>query len=145
MGHRLGLREIETTFEKGAPGEFAWFGKPSAAIEARGEQLAHDHRPAVAVQLEHVFTGVGVRRRKEQRQPLVDQLALRIVEPRELRLPWRRQLADDGTGNARHRRAGKSDDADAAASRWRGDCGNSVALSGAAYFISAWHGQVCRA
>src|SRR3954451_11255600 len=152
IGHRLRLREIEATFEKGAPGEFARFGEPRAAIEASAQKLAHHYRSAVAMQFEHVFAGVGVWRREEQRQPLVDRLPVRIIEPRKLRQPWRRQLADDGAGDACHRRAGKPDDADAAASRWRGDCGNGVAprsvggcLSRAAYFISAWHGQVCRA
>ena len=37
----------------------------------------------MSVQLEHVFAGVGMRRRKEQREPGIDRLALPIQEARE--------------------------------------------------------------
>jgi hypothetical protein len=42
---------------------------------ARQQQLQH-HRAAVGLQLEHVFAGVGVRRREVDRQAAVDGLAV---------------------------------------------------------------------
>ncbi len=51
--------------------------KPTACAgfeAARQQQLQH-HRPAVRLQLQHVFAGVGVRRGKVDRQALVDRAA----------------------------------------------------------------------
>jgi hypothetical protein len=42
---------------------------------ARQQQLQH-HRAAMGLQLQHVFAGVAVRRRKVERQALVDGLAV---------------------------------------------------------------------
>ena len=61
---------------------------PGSARRAPSSQHARDHRfdddrAAVAVQLEHVLAGVGMRRGEEQREPDVDRLLLRIEEPRE--------------------------------------------------------------
>ena len=50
------------------------------------QQLQHD-RAAVGLQLQHVFTGVAVRAGEEQRQAMVQGLALAIVKRQVMGLP----------------------------------------------------------
>ena len=86
VGDGLGLRQVELVVEKRALGELArpgdaqggQDGRSVAAVDrrrgfetAREQQLQHD-RTAVRLQLEHVLSGVRMRRRKEDRQAVVD-------------------------------------------------------------------------
>ena len=57
--------------------------EPRAQLDAAREQQAQHGRAAVPVQLEHVLAGVGMRRRKVEREPLVERLAARVAERRE--------------------------------------------------------------
>ena len=78
VGHGLGLGQVELAVEEGALGEFARLGQPQAqrlpGLQAARQQQLQQHRAAMGLQLEHVFAGVGMRRRKVQRQALVDGL-----------------------------------------------------------------------
>ena len=64
VGDRLGLRQVESAVEKRAPREFAGLGQPRAGIEHRSEHRLHHHRPAMPLELEDGFAGVGMRRRE---------------------------------------------------------------------------------
>ena len=86
VGDGLGLREVDLVVEEGALGELAGprqpqAGQPRASAggvdlggggEAAREQQLQHHRPAVGLELQYILAGVGMRRRKEQGQPLVD-------------------------------------------------------------------------
>ena len=75
VGDGLGLGQIELVVEEGALRELAGQGAARAELQrARDEGLDHE-RAAVAVQLEHVLAGVGVRGREEEREPRIDRLA----------------------------------------------------------------------
>ena len=72
IGNGFGLGQIQLVIEKGPFAEFTGAGQTGTAIQTGLEQHIHDHRAAVTVQLQHVFTGKGVRAGKVQGQPLVD-------------------------------------------------------------------------
>ena len=98
--NRLGLRQIDLVVEERALGELARLGQAQLRQRrlcklhaARDEQL-QNHRPAVRLQLQHVFARVAVRPRKEQRQPAIDGLTCRIGERQIVRLA-RIQLASE--------------------------------------------------
>ena len=63
--------------------------------QAREQHVEH-HRTAVALKLEHVFAGVGLRRGKVQREACVNGFAIGIVKLRERGQPRPRQLAEHG-------------------------------------------------
>ena len=69
---RLGLRQIQLVVEEGALREFPGLRAACAELERAPDQRLHHHRAAVAVQLEHVLAGVGVRRGKEERKPRIE-------------------------------------------------------------------------
>src|SRR5205814_10279617 len=71
------------------------------------------------VQLEDVLAGIGMRRRKEQRQPRIDRILLCVEEACESRVPGLGKLPQHHGRELRHLRAGDAHDADAAASGWR--------------------------
>jgi hypothetical protein len=47
-----------------------------ARFQAAGQQQLQHHRTTMRLQLQHILTGKGVRRREIQRQPLVNRLPL---------------------------------------------------------------------
>ena len=79
---RLGLRQIELAIEIGALSKFARPRAARAELERAADQRFDHHRAPVAVQLEHVLTGIGMRRGEIQRQPAIDRSALGIAESR---------------------------------------------------------------
>ena len=76
--------------------------------------------PAVAVQLEHVFAGEGMRRGEEEREARVDGAPAGIGEDRDGCVARRRHRFQHRRRDRARRRAGDADDADAAAARGRG-------------------------
>src|SRR5882762_4348653 len=61
-----------------------WVNSPARAeLHGARDQRVDHHRPAVAVQLQDVLAGVGMRRGKEQRQARVDRLVLRVQKARK--------------------------------------------------------------
>ncbi len=88
VGDRLGLREVDLVVQERALGELAGPRQPQArqarpargtvrlagGLQAAGQQQLQHHGAAVRLQLQHVLSGVAVRRGKIQRQPLVDGL-----------------------------------------------------------------------
>ncbi len=128
VGHRFGLGQVEFAFQEGALGELAWPRRAGAELVEPGQQQVEQDRVAVAVQLDHVLAGVGRRRRKDQHQAPVDDLAILILEAAIERLARRQcgagtQLAGDRPGL----RPGQADDADAGLAMGGGDGGDGVA------------------
>ncbi len=65
-----------------------------AELQTALDQLLDDHRTAVPLQFEHVFAGVGMRPRKEQRDADVDRVAAaRSMKRRERGVARRRQFS----------------------------------------------------
>ncbi len=130
VGHRFRLRQVELVVEEGAPREFARFGQPQAdfgaGFEAARQQHLQHHRAAVAVQFQHVFAGIGMRRLEIQRQPLVDHFAVGVGE-RQVGGVARLQdgaAAEQGLDHRGQVLAGQAHHADAAASGCSGDRGD---------------------
>ena len=126
------MRQVELVVQEGALREFARLRQPQADIlagfQAARQQHLHDYRPAVPLQLQHVFAGVRMRRFEIDRQPLVDHAAIGMDEAgigrmARLQHACRRQAAQRGdqVGDAA---PGKADHADAAASGCGGDGGD---------------------
>ncbi len=126
VGHGLGLRQIEFVVEVRAPRELTRLGQPCAELERSAQQHARYHRAAVTVQFEHVFTGIGVRRRKEQHQSVVDDGAMPVQEFGAHRLARGKRLAGEGNGPVGQAAAGDAHNADSASSARRGDRGDRV-------------------
>ena len=98
--------------------------KPTARAgfeAARQQQLQH-HRPAVRLQLQHVFAGVGVRRRKVDREALVDRARRRrrgTAGRWHGAAPASRPHSDAAISARARSRPERPDDADGAAARAR--------------------------
>ena len=96
IGQPLDRREIEPAVLERAAGELASLGRP-ATLDRR-ERIKHagnDRLAAMKLQLGHVLAGLAVRRRKPQRQRLVDDLAARrIAHARQRRLARLGQAPD---------------------------------------------------
>ena len=127
VGHALGLRQVETLVQEGAPREFAGLREPGAERHAAAQDLAQHDRAAVALQLEHVFAGVRMRGGKEEGDAFVEEGAAGARESRRAsRAAASGMRPDDGAGDLARERARDADYADAAAarrrSRWPRSC-----------------------
>ena len=94
--HRLGLAQVEPAVEEGAQGELAAPGRPRALAQRQLDHGLQRGRAAVAMDLEDVLGGEGVRRRPCRR------LAPRR---RAARSPCPRRGRSSGGAKARHARA----------------------------------------
>ena len=71
FGHGLGLRQIDTTVQKGPAGKLAPFGL-ARPVGQHGFQHGLEHgRPAVALDFGRILAGKGVRTGKKDRQGVV--------------------------------------------------------------------------
>jgi hypothetical protein len=100
-------------------------------LEAAREQQLHHDRPAVRLQLEHVLAGVGMRRRKVDRQAAVDRRALPVEEGHEGRVARLEARPQSAVASAGEALSGNADDADRAAPAGGGDGDDRLAGPGA--------------
>jgi hypothetical protein len=110
---RLGLREIEPVVEERAARELARLREARAELEAPAQQELQHDRAAVTLQLEDVLAGVGMRRRKIERDPVVDRPTCGVAKARARRAARLRQLSEQLDCKARESRTGDADHADA--------------------------------
>ncbi len=82
----LGLREVEASIQECAPRELARLRDARAKLDAAAHDLAQHDGTAVPLELEHVFSGIGIGPRKEERDAPVDQRAARLAEIGERRV-----------------------------------------------------------
>ena len=114
---RLRLRQVQLVVEEGALRELARQGAPRAQLHHPGDQRLEDQRAAVAMQLEDVLAGVGVRAGEEERQAGIDRLLRGIEESGEDGAAGRRQLAEQDRGDLGCPRTRDADDPDPAPAR----------------------------
>src|SRR5665647_1067262 len=95
INHAFGLRQIKLVVEISAPGELPWLSNACAQLQATPQQELEDHRPAMALKLQHVLSGVGMRRWKIKRQALVYGCALVVAEISERRAARLQRPTDD--------------------------------------------------
>ncbi|MCY1434585.1 hypothetical protein D9M71_506490 [compost metagenome] len=124
VGDGLGLGQVELVVEEGAFAEFAGARLAGAELQAALQEHVHHHRAAVALQLQHVLAGEGVRAGEVQQQSLVDHLAVVGVEGAVMRMSRCRLAATQGDADDAGARAGDADDADAATTLGGGDGGD---------------------
>ena len=122
IAHGLGLRQIDAAVQKGAQGELAGLGQARAGVERALHGVAQHDGRTVAGDLDQVLGGVGARRGEEGDHHLVDGVAVRVEQLRQVRLPGTpfggsEELRGDGA----RLRSGKAHDAEAGASRRSGD------------------------
>ncbi len=115
IGDGLGLREIQLLIEEGALSEFAGEGAARTQLQHASDQCFDDDRAAVTLQLQNVFAGIGMRRRKEQRHAGIDGILILGQKPREGRPPRRRQISENHRGDLRRLRTGDPHDPHASA------------------------------
>ncbi len=89
----FGLGNIDLAVQKGAFAEFARPGHAAAQLEQPLQQRIEHPDPAVALQLQDMFAGVGGGSGKVQGQSTVERLAVGGEEMRNLRDARRRQSA----------------------------------------------------
>ncbi len=97
---RLCLDQIQLVVEKRALCELAGIGAPRPELHQPPDQCFDNDWPAMAVKLDHVLAGVGVRRGKEERQARIQGLKLSVFECCKHRAPRRWHRAQHGDGNA---------------------------------------------
>ena len=125
VGYRLGLGQVDLVVQKGPLAEFTRPRQPQTQTlaklqAARHQQLQH-HRAAVGLQFQHVFAGVGGRRREVDCQALVDHAAVGGAEWQVMRLACIQVALEQGLNDGRQVRAGQAHDAHRAASGGGGD------------------------
>lgn len=64
------LREIKAAIEESAQSELPWLGEASTSCEAAGQHPLGTQATTVALQLNHILTGVGAGRQHAQQQHL---------------------------------------------------------------------------
>lgn len=86
VGDGFGLGQVQLVVEEGAARKLAGLGHAQADAvagpQAARQQQLHHHRAAVALQLEHILAGVGMRRRKPQRDAPINGRAIGVEEGR---------------------------------------------------------------
>ena len=125
VGDRFGLREVELVVQERPLRELSGFGLARAERQDTAQQHVEHHRAAMALEFQHVFAGERVRRRKVERDALVDRVAVRPEERPQRCDAWRRHAAEQSLADVAAAWAGDADDADAAPAgrrRDRGDC-----------------------
>ena len=80
----------------------------------------------MALQLQHVFPGVGMRRRKIKRQALIYWRAMAVAEIGERRVPRLQRPTDNLFDEGRHAGTGQTDYAYATAPGGRGNRGDEI-------------------
>ena len=75
IGDGFGLGEIDFIVEKGAFAEFAGARQTRAQANHFAQQAIENHRPAMALQFEHVFAGERMRSGEKQRDTLIENSA----------------------------------------------------------------------
>ena len=101
--HGLGLGQVEAPVEEGAPGELAGLREARAAGEDSLQQAAGRDAAAVALQLDHVFSGVAARGAEDQQHAVVQRLAAaRVRETGMERTTGRRGPVRQGLRQPRH-------------------------------------------
>ncbi|BCB28791.1 hypothetical protein SKTS_36770 [Sulfurimicrobium lacus] len=76
----LGLRQIELVVKKGALCELTGLGQACAEIQTPLEQALHHGVSTMALQFKHVFTGKGMRRGEKQRDALIYDRTVTVLE-----------------------------------------------------------------
>ena len=69
--HRLGLCQIETSVQKSPLREFPRLRQPGAVRKGQRQGPAQDHAAPVALDLRHVFPGIGMGGAHEKRDGLI--------------------------------------------------------------------------
>ena len=120
VGDRLRLGQVEPPVQEGALAELSGPRHPRPGAQRAVEHHAGHHRPAVSLQLDGVFPGIGTGSGLVQREPPVHALALRVAKGAKARGVGRRQAPDHAPRNPARLRAGKANDPDPAPPRRRG-------------------------
>ena len=118
---RLRLAVVELAVQEGALREFAAPRQTRAGGKARLQNTPRRHRPAVALELDHVLAGIAVRTFEEQDDPFVDMCDSADPDPRSL-IPDPCEAFSD----AERLTSADPDDSNTTAPGRSGDCGNRV-------------------
>ncbi len=120
IGDGLRRRQIELAVLEGAARELSRLGKAQSrhGKERRGRRFQHG-AAAMEVELRHILAGGAGRRRKEEREPVIDGFArARVAKARPARAPRRRHGAGERTKRLAGGRARHADDREGG-SPWR--------------------------
>src|SRR5690606_23734191 len=126
VGNGFRLGQVQLVIEERALGELTWACKACAPLGDMLQQQVQDHRSAVPLQFQHVFTGKGMGAGKENGYALVQYLAVAIVKRAVVSVTWAEGLFDQVFGEFGYVRPGYSHYAHAAAPGSGGNGGNSV-------------------
>ena len=126
IGDGFGLHQVELVVQECPLGKLARLRGPGAQFERPVDQPLQDERAAVALQLEDVLAGEGLRRRKVEGNTAVDHLAGGIDEIAQGRVTGSRQRPDHLPCDVRYAGTRQPHDTEAAGSPRRGDGADGV-------------------
>jgi hypothetical protein len=133
-GFRLG--QIQFVVQEGALSEFTRLGQAQTwqralarRLETAGQQQLQHHRTAMRLQLQHVFAGVAVRRRKVERETLVDGQAIPTEKGTVGGMPRHQRAAGERLDQRQQTAAGHAHDADRTPPGCSGDGNNGILVS----------------
>jgi hypothetical protein len=126
ISNGFGLCQVQFVVQKCALTELAGLRDSGTELDDTREQKIHQHRPAVRVQLEHIFACERCGTLKVQCDTAIQGAAIGVAKipnanlagDRHVTKQLRRYLASAGSGN--------SEDTDATAAGRRSDSGNGV-------------------
>ncbi len=76
ISHAFSLRQVHFVVKKGALREFARLGEARTQLQAALQYGLQHRRAAMALEFQHLFPGIGMGRRKEQRDALIQRTAV---------------------------------------------------------------------
>ena len=78
ISHAFRLRQIKLVVEESALGKLAWLSQARAQFEAALQHQLQHGRATMALQFQHIFTGIGMRRGEKKGDASIHGLALRV-------------------------------------------------------------------
>ena len=105
VGNRFGLGQVELVVEKGTFTELTRTRQSCAQLQAALQQHVEHHGAAVALQLQHVLPGKGVRAGEVQQQALVNLLTVSSLPGAIMCVTWAWLQAAELFGNSPGQRA----------------------------------------
>src|SRR5690606_16259382 len=90
VGNGLGLGKIKLVIEESALAELAWPRQASTQLDAALKQHVQHHGTTVALKLQDVFAGKGVRPWEKQQQAFVEHFTVVGMEGTVVGVPWHR-------------------------------------------------------
>src|SRR6185312_3963112 len=93
--HAFSLSQIKLVIQECTQGKLPRLRQPRASGKTTRQQQVHDCRAAVSLQLQNLFSGIGLGSRKVERYSLIDNATIFVTKSGEAGAPRLRHTACD--------------------------------------------------